>query len=264
MSLPYRWRPLGTTTELRLEPGALVAWEHQVYRVASFTPRPPELWSDEARRRAAMMGKSFEPHAVVLRPVDASDDPKDRGRDVHLESRGHYWDVYADEHYPVCASCSEPLPCRERMAERVSQAAAERMARYEIAGVCPSCGEPVTSRQRSSTFPENLEVLGGPPVTFHVGREGCRHEAALYEERWVEADPKRRKAALTCPGHVTNHNDGTYECTQFGECPGPEAGHRAYTRCRCPDCHARGPFGCRPEPKAELLNRHTPTPDKTT
>jgi hypothetical protein len=258
VTLPYRWHPLGTTSELRPAVGALIAWEHQVYRLVSFTLRPPELWSDEAHARVERMGKSCAPHAVVLRPVDASDDPKDRGRDVHVESRGHYWDVYKDEHYPVCASCSEPLPCRERMAERVSQAAAERMGRYELAGVCPSCGEPVTSRQRSLTFSENLEVLGGPPVTFHVGRYGCRHSAALYEQRWVEADPARRKATLTCRGSVINHNDGTYECTQFGECPGPEAEHNGYTVCRCPDCHAHGPFDCHPGPKAQLVNRQIP------
>lgn len=258
MTLPYRWHPTGTTMELRPTVGALVAWEHQVYRVVSFTPRPSELWSDEARARVASMGKSYAPHAVVLRPVDASDDPQDRGRDVHLESRGHYWDVYRDEHYAVCASCSEPLPCRERMAEQVSRKAAEWMARFEMAGVCPSCQEPVTAKQRSLTFADNVEVLGGPPVTFHVGREGCQHRAALYEQQWVEADPKRRKATLTCPGRVINHNDGTYECTQFGECPGPEAEHNGYTVCRCPDCHGRGSFGCRPGPKDELVDRRIP------
>lgn len=104
MTLPYRWHPAGTTSELRLAVGALVAWEHRVWRVVSLEPRPRELWSDEACELVAKGGNLYRPQAVVLRPVDASDDPKERGRDVHLESRGHFWDVYKDEHYPVCAS----------------------------------------------------------------------------------------------------------------------------------------------------------------
>ncbi|MCC5574530.1 hypothetical protein IMZ11_02605 [Microtetraspora sp. AC03309] len=257
MTLPYRWFPQGTTSTYGdlPEAGQAVAWNHGAWRVVSVTARPEELWSAEDREIVLKHGKRYVPHAVVLRPVDASDDPKDRGRDVHLLARGHSWHVFRDEHYPICSKCREPLPCRDQMAEKVSKAAAERMGLYEMAGVCPSCSGPVTARQRSMTFSENLEVIGGPPVTFHVGRADCRHTAREYEERWVAADPQRRKAMLTCPGHVTNHNDGTYQCTQLNECPGPLAGHMSYSTCRCPDCHARGRFGCHPHPKARLVSR---------
>jgi hypothetical protein len=246
VTLPYRWHPTGTRPKAKPAAGALVAYEHQVWRVVSFTRRPPELWSDEACAMVARYGPHYEPHAIVLRQLDVSDDPKNRGRDLHLESRGYRWDVYPDEHYPVCASCMEPMPCRERTAERESKAAAERMGRFEMPGVCPACAKPVSSRQKSMTFPDNLEVPGGPPVTFHVGRYGCRGSAARYEERWVAADPGRRKAVLSCRGEVTRHGDGTYECTAPDDCPGPEARHGLYSTCDCPDCHARGPFDCHP------------------
>lgn len=263
MTLPYRWHPVGTKTELRPTPGALVAWEHRVWRVVSFEPRPRELWSAEAREQVTKRGNVYKPYAIVLRPVDASDDPKDRGRDVHLESRGHAWDVYPDEHYAVCASCLEPLPCRERMAEKTARKAAEWMGRFETPGACPNCLEAVTSRQRSLTFDENVEVPGGPPVTFHVDRLGCRQAAADYEKRWVAADPDGRRAQLSCVGQVTRHGDGTYECTALDGCPGPEARHGSYSTCRCPDCHARGPFDCHPldgdrrRPSAPVLSDTT-------
>lgn len=255
MTLPYRWYPSGTTSERSPAVGALVAHEHQVWRVVSFTKRPRELWSDEAREMVAKYGSYYAPYAIVLRPLDAGDDPKDRGRDVHLESRGYLWDVYPHEHYPVCASCQEPLPCRERMAETTARNAAEQMGRFETPGVCPACQKPVSARQKSLTFPDNLEVPGGPPVTFHVGRHSCRNSAADYEKRWVAADPERRKATLSCVGKATRHNDGTYECTKFGDCPGPEAEHAAYMTCSCPGCHAGGPFDCHPVASDRLVDR---------
>jgi hypothetical protein len=258
MTLPYKWHPTSTRLEQKPPVGALVAWEHQVWRVVSFTRRPPELWREESQRQVQQAGDHYAPYAIVLRPVDAGDDPKDRGRDVHLESRGHYWDVYPDEHYPVCASCLEPLPCRERMAEQVSRKAGEWMARFETPGICPACEKPVSFRQRSMTFAENVEIPGGPPVTFHVGRYGCRQGAAEYERSWVAADPDGRRATLSCPGHVTNHNDGTYECTELAACPGPEARHPSYGVCRCPDCHAAGLFDCHPYADARLIR-----PDNT-
>lgn len=256
MTLPYRWYPEGTTYATRPYPGDLVARDHAVWRVISVTPRPPELWTEESRERVRRHGDRYIPHAVVLRPVDAGDDPKHRGRDLHIEARGAHWDVFRSEHYPICAKCSEPRPCREEMAERVSAAAAQRFARYETPGICPACEKPVTARQKSMTFADNLEVLGGPPVTFHVNRAGCTQEARRYEERWVAADPQRRRAVLSCVGSVINHNDGTYECSELAACPGPAAAHRGgYTVCRCPDCHAGDSFDCHPAPTARLLRR---------
>jgi hypothetical protein len=141
------------------------------------------------------------------------------------------------------------------MARQVAEKSAKNMARFETPGVCPACSEPVSARQKSITFDGNVEIPGGAPVTYHVGRGGCRGEAARYEERWVQADPDGRRTSLTCPGRVINHNDGTYECSELTECRGPTANHHWYTRCRCPDCHARGGFDCRPAADAELLRR---------
>jgi hypothetical protein len=238
--LPYDWHPSGTRLVFKLKPGMLLPIEHRVLRVIEVRDRS-EDFPDDGR-----------PIRVILRPADLGDDCRDRDSDESWSGGKHTgWNVYRDEHYPVCAKCSEPLPCREQMAERISGDAAKRMSRYETAGVCPSCGEVVSSRQESLTWSDNIEVIGGPPVTFHM-RRACRHSAGTYEKRWVAADPERRKATLTCPGHITNHNDGTYECSEFGHCPGWRASHRGYTVCRCPDCHARGPFGCTPRKGAKM------------
>jgi hypothetical protein len=63
-----------------------------------------------------------------------------------------------------------------------------------------------------------------------------------------------------CSGHVTNHNDGTYECTNQA-CPGPLADHRSYTCCKCPECHRRGRFGCIPGFFSATLRAPTETPE---
>lgn len=279
--LPYRWYPQGTGHHYgKPEPGMVVALWHAAWRVVSATDRPRELWDpeDEELQREleqppadrcedvlrAIRGPFVPPYAVVLRPAHITgDDPRSRDRDVSVAAGGrrpNTWDVYRHEHYAVCARCAEPLPCREQMAERLSAAAAKKLSRYELAGVCPACEEPVTARQRSLTWPENLEVPGGPPVTFH-DRSGCRNSAADYEERWVAADPQRRAPTLTCTGHVTNHADGTYNCTEDAACPGPRARHRGYSVCSCPDCHARPVrWGCTPLPGALRVAPGEPAP----
>lgn len=258
LHLPYRWYPLGAERLYYSPPpvGALTAIGHAVWRVVDVQPVPSEKWTDEEREAIEKISHKYRPHMVVVRPVEITgDDPRARDHDVHLHAAGATWHVYPDEHYPVCAACGEPLPCREQMAARIAEQSAKYMDRYATEGVCPACQEPVTSRQKSMTFSENLEVPAGPPVTFHVGRGGCRQSAADYEKRWVAADPNRRRAVLSCAGHVTTHNDGTYECTEFNECPGPRAKHTSFSVCRCPDCHARGPFDCHPPANARLLRR---------
>lgn len=251
-----RWYPSGTQSRYRPpEVGQYIAWQHAVWRVVEIRPLPDDRWSDHDRQALARYKREYRDRAlpvhVVVRPADLGDDIKDRNHDKHLRHRdGVTWYVYDDEHYPVCARCREPLPCREKFGERVAGEAMARMARYETAGVCPSCGEVVTARQKSLTFPENLRIPGGPPVTYHVGRYGCRHSAAEYEKAWVAAEPNRRRATLSCPGHVTNHGDGTYDCTELNECPGAFAIHRGYSACRCPDCHVNGFPGCMPKPNA--------------
>jgi hypothetical protein len=241
VSLPYRWHPTGTRWKTRPDVGDLLPIEHAVWRVIDVHDLPEH--QQEERRQSFV---------VVLRQVGAGDDVRDRDMDRHLQGPDwHFWDVYPDAHYPVCASCQEPLPCREQTAARVSAESAKWMTRYETPGVCPACQEPVTRRQESLTWSDNLEVLGGPPVTYHVGRRGCRLSAARYEERWVQADPERRRATLSCSGHVTNHGDGTYSCTQLAECPGPRAGHRGHSTCSCCGQLTGGKHGCFPRPDAQ-------------
>lgn len=233
MSLPYRWMPSGTRSVYGPpEVGTLIALDHAVYQVVDVRD---------------YSGDTDHTHAVVIRPVRVSDDdPKARDHDRHRgATKRTLFDTYKDEHYPICAKCLEPLPCREQMVEEVTKAAVKRAGRYEIGGICPACGEVVTRRQESVTWSGNLEVMFGPPVTFHLRRQ-CGWEAKRYEERWVAADPEKRKARFSCPGHVTTHNDGTYDCSQFSECPGPTVHHPSYSTCSCPNCHARGVFGCHP------------------
>lgn len=258
LKLPYRWHPLGTVHRHHEPPevGSVLALAHAAWRVIEITHIPTEEWSDKERQKVEHFGPAARPYRVVIRPAAVTlDDPRSKDHDVHLRACGASWDVYPDEHYPVCASCSEPMPCREQMAARVAEASAKQMGRYETQGVCPECLEPITSRQKVITFTENLEIPGGPPVTYHAGRHLCRHSAAVYEKRWVAADPGLRKLSLSCPGHMTNHNDGTYECTQLNDCPGPQAFHPSYARCNCPDCHARSEFSCYPAPNAQPLRR---------
>lgn len=258
LDLPYQWYPRGTQ---RLyyeapEPGSLIALAHAVWRVIEVNDIPAEQWTEEQGEAVSTRGAHYRPYVIVIRPANVtSGDPRDRDHDIHLQACGATWDVYPDEHYPVCASCAEPLPCREQMAAQVAEKSAKWMDRFSVAGVCPACQEPITSRQKSLTFSENLEIPGGPPVTYHAGRAGCRYSAMAYEKRWVAADPNRRRTTLSCAGHVINHNDGTYECSELVECRGPRAHHPSYSKCRCPDCRARGSFGCHPGPDAQLLRR---------
>lgn len=236
-----------------------MAYDHAVWRVIETRDIPDDRLTEYQRQHLA----SIRPDAVArvrsqlktvtVRPAHiTSDDPRARDHDRHLRPNrlGVDWWVYEDEHYPVCAQCGEPLPCREQQARRTAEREIANMGRYETPGVCPCCGEPVTGRQKSITFHTNLEIPGGPPVTFHTRRR-CHGDATRYETRWVAADPERRRHTLTCPGFLTNHNDGTYDCTEQAGCAGPDVLHLGgYRSCSCPDCNARGPFDCHPRPGA--------------
>jgi hypothetical protein len=266
VSLPYRWRPDGARWSSEpVKAGDILARDHKAWRVIEVKERPEEFWTDADRKAMASRRNPIKPSAIVIRPVEITrDDPRSRDHDVHLRYGGEmqgreyqYLFVYPNKHYPVCAECHEPLPCRDQMAERISTAAGVDMARYELAGVCPACGEVVTHRQSKQTWPDNAVIPAGPPVTFHL-RTRCRPSAARYEKQWVALDPERRRAVLSCTGHVINHNDGTYQCTELTECPGPVAEHTSHSVCRCPDCHARGPFDCYPSPNA--FNQALSTP----
>jgi hypothetical protein len=247
------WIPEYARPERRApEVGWLIGWNHAAWRVVSVVTLPSARWTPEIRQQvgARVGGTALR---MTLRPVGWShpDPLADRSKDVALDvvPGSTQLHVFADEHYPVCAVCREPPPCRERWAERFAVSEMARMARYETAGVCPACKEPVAPKQRQVAFDENVVIPGGPPVVFHL-RVDCLHQAEEYEKAWVRAAPERRRTSLTCPGSVTNHGDGTYDCTEWSECRGPRAKHAAYAMCRCSDCHINGPFGSRPRPDA--------------
>lgn len=226
-----RWIPLGAWTHIGFpEVGALVAWDHAVYRVLEINDIPRVDWTAADAKAAAIQGP---PRIVVVRPAHITgDDTKLHRHDVHLQAQaGTTWDVYPTEHYPLCARCGEPPPCREEIAISDAAKAAKQMARYEVAGICPACQQPV--RQGSRTFDENLYMPGGPPVTFHASRRECYGGLIGYEDAWVAADPDHRKPRYRCDGVLTAHSGDTYECTQGTDCPGAQASHKALQVCQC-------------------------------
>lgn len=245
------WHPLGANSSYSPpKPGDLIAWSHGVWAVQSVESVPDDQWTDHDR----LHEKTTTPVVVIVRPTRiTSTDVRARDHDKHVRHRhGARWNIYPDAHYPVCGACLEPLPCRDQVAEREARRSMAHMERYVQPSVCPSCQELITTRQKVITFEENLELPGGPPVTFHVGRSNCREVASRYEKRWAERKPEERSTTLSCPGTVTNHNDGTYECTEYVMCRGPLAFHPMYVSCDDRECRANGAFGCHPWPDAKL------------
>lgn len=171
-----RWQPrvpmARYTFTSGLKVGDIVAHNHRVWRVHQINPIPEV---DVKGRRDT---------AVVLRPIEVTSDTTAHSDDRHLAaSRMCDWHVYPDEHYPVCAKCHEPMPCRESEIEADVVRSSERLSRFEIPGVCPACSEPVTTRHLRQTWPENLVALTGQPVTFHLRRK-CVDEAKEYDALW--------------------------------------------------------------------------------
>ena len=202
------WLPLGAERTNRFEVGMLVAYEYAVWRVIDIEPRPRELWSEsdiaflESRPNPSPY---LYPHTVTIRPLFEEKKPfPDRSKDLHFKAGGsggvHLY-VYPNEHYPVCAECGDPMPCRGEMAREVAAFAAERMERYATEGVCPECQEPARKGQQRITFDENLVVPLGPPVTFHLSGS-CRGAAIEYEKRWVARNTKKRRPKLYDPKNL--------------------------------------------------------------
>lgn len=232
-----KWRPLGATARRgNPEIGALVAVNHVVYRVREIRPKPRVDWDADAIAYVERHGPTAGPVNVICRPAHITgDDPKLRSKDRHFRAHGKltWWWTYPNEHYSVCASCGEPMPCRERLAIEEAERAAKFAARYEVPGVCPACCSPVTQRQGARTFAENLCVPLGPPVTFHASKRDCFNDLLRYEERWVAADPDNRRPRYHCDGILTAHDPDNYECAQGIDCPGPQASHKALRGCQC-------------------------------
>lgn len=244
MSLPYRWHPDGAD-HYRNTPavGDLIPYEHAVYRVIEVIDRTEGFPDDPKPIRVRALPVGIDPATAMT---------GDKRAAGFRAPKRAWWDIYPDEHYPICAKCHEPLPCREQMAQRVSEASAQELDRYTMPGVCPACQEPVTQRQKGITWEDNAAVPGGPPVTFHTRRK-CLSTAIQYERRWVAADPNRRRRALSCDGNLVDHCDGTYECTRGVECSGPQARHtRSYAVCWYVGCTDHGP-GDRSAPRRERV-----------
>lgn len=180
------WKPWGA---VRVDgvpaAGSLVADDHTVWRVVEVV----ELDCDPDWPGART-------HELVLQSLTG---PR-ASRRVPTGPYSAWW-AYADR-YPVCSCCGEPPPCREQLADEAVERALDRMRRFELAGVCPACGQPVTARQRAATFPDNIEIPLGPPVTFHLAPAACRRAAAAYQRAWLACFPDRPEIAETTPlGH---------------------------------------------------------------
>lgn len=251
----WRYDHARRQTELP-QPGALIVEHHRVWRVVEVNPVAELDWTDEERKKVGLYKAEYReryfPSHIVLRPAEVtSTDVRARDRDKHYRVQADasgQWNVYRDEHYPVCNVCGEPTPCRDRIAMREAQDAVARMSRYEDPGRCPSCEEGFTPRQKTYTFDVNIKIPAGPRVTFHRRGE-CGWAATQYEKELVKAYPEL-VSSLFCSGTITNHNDNTYECSTGASCPGLTTHHETYQACVCAPCNAHGPFHCMPSPTA--------------
>lgn len=175
------------------EVGAIVAINHAAFRVLEVNPIPETEWTDDERRfvdlRRPELRDRFVPVYIVVRPAHITgDDPTLRQHDRHFRFQAVRMGglhVYENEHYPVCATCGEPVPCRDQLQAEQARQAVERMSRYEDPGLCPHCQEGFGPRQQTRTFGTNIEIPGGPPVRFHM-RRGCQHAAERYAKRCGE------------------------------------------------------------------------------
>lgn len=235
--VPRSWIPSGAELRWRRpDPGDLTAFDHAVYRVIEVNDSPADLWSEEqhAAVEAALSAGRMAPlpYVAVVRPVEITgDDPRARDRDLHLSSRGASgttWWVYPNEHYPVCGTCQEPLPCREVLAVDEAAAAIAEMSRYESPDVCPACNQLVALGQHRRTFDVNLEIPGGPPITFHL-RQKCFRAAYAYEMRYRREAPGA--TPKMCAGMLRQEacDHGPAGC-DTADCPGPDVVH-AVRRC---------------------------------
>lgn len=164
------WKPWGAVRDDGLpEPGALVAWQHQVWIVK-------RVDAIEDAETAECPGALTHEVLLVARTGDRAE------RRVPVDWYCWWW-IYPDGRFPVCSCCGEPPPCRAHLAHTTAEIELARMRRFERAGVCPACCTEVTATQRSKTFTTNLEVPLGPEVTFHIGPRECRREARVYEQR---------------------------------------------------------------------------------
>lgn len=146
------------------EQGTLLADDHVVWEVVSVV----EFGSD-----SDLPGARTHELMLVSRTGPAS-------RQRVLTSRYSAWWVYP-RRFPTCSCCGEPAPCRAQLVDDITQRALRDMERFSQAARCPACSQEVAPGQPSKTFPQNLRVPMGPPVSFHIDREMCLSAAAVYE-----------------------------------------------------------------------------------
>lgn len=235
-----RWLPVegrGIYDLAGLEPGTVVAIDHPGFR-----HKPWRVY--EIRRR------DDDWFDAILRPDGVKFDFAQHNQTIGIK---RYAPIFRlPEHYGLCHTCGELTPCSEVWTEKMSDAAAEQSARFEVEGICPSCQEPVTARQKSHRFEENLRVPLGPPVTFHA-RARCMGGAVDYDLAVAKATD--REPRLSCDGMLTRHLDHYEECTNI-TCPGLNVRHRSFAlcyvlsaKCNRPECWALTPTNVRGMPR---------------
>jgi hypothetical protein len=221
---PDEWRPHGpwgrhldTRTTGRLEPGLLVVWDRQPYRVLEIRERAHHEWPEKYREVWAKYGMpdpdtwDYRPRVVVLRHEDQPD-----SKPTHLLGPSNKSWHLLPEHYSICRLCRELPPCRHIHNEAVMERASDRLDKEMaiLPGVCHGCREPISKRQKHFTFPgPNLirPDLGNHTAVFHT-RSGCRDWLSSYDERWAAAEPGRSRF-FRCEGTLTVHHDESSECS---------------------------------------------------
>lgn len=220
---PDEWRPdqcrgyRSYCSTDRLEPDSIVVWERQPYRVIQVRERDQVDWPQNYRDAWVEHGMP-EPSTWGYRPVVAviRHDGQPQSKPLHLQCPASANWFVLPEHYWVCRRCQEVPPCKHVHDESVMERASERMEKEMsiLPGVCHGCREPISKRQKSFTFPgANLirPDLGDDSAIFHT-RRSCYGFLDSYDQRWAAAEPGRERL-FYCPHTLTEHNDGSRECS---------------------------------------------------
>ncbi|MFF1650182.1 hypothetical protein [Streptomyces sp. NPDC058240] len=195
---------------VQLEPGVLVIWDRQPYRVVELTERPIDLWGEKHEENFKEALARWERYPRGERPEKATWDgrpfvfvltrdgqPK---AELHLVGPyNHSWEVLP-EHYCICSACGELPPCRHEIAERIADSDAARASvLMDIApGHCLGCGEYVNARQKAARFPgPNLwrPDLPEHSAVFHA-RQECSGEVERYRRQWEARGNNDPQASL--------------------------------------------------------------------
>lgn len=224
----------------RREVGDVVAYGYRAWEVTHVSDADPnEAEQERLNGYTDVWRDRMRPYRVSLRRLHGEQHERENDRqEIGLRIPiGWPLPIYPNGRVPLCSCHGHPWPCleSEQQAQAAKELAAAEKALNLLPGCCPACSEVVTSRQRSITF-------GGPNVTnplaegptYHL-RNKCYRSAAAYEEKWVAAEPDRKRSLLTlrCEGTVIVHGDGDAECfgAKDSDCPSVYADHRGYSAC---------------------------------